>query len=68
MISLLFSLLVLLIFVYVAHLIIGALNIPENIKQIAYLIVALVVLLLILGQIGVIGGGYYPIGTPLLLR
>lgn len=66
MISLLVWLLVVLILVYIAHLIIGALKVPENIKQIAYLIVALIVLLAVLGQLGVIGGGSYSYGTPLL--
>jgi hypothetical protein len=49
LVGLLISALVLLIVVYVVHLIIDALGLPENIKKIAYLIVGLIALLVVLG-------------------
>ncbi len=62
MISLLVWLLVLLVVVYVAHLVIETLKLPENIKKIAYIIVGLIALLMILGQLGVTGSPW--VGTP----
>jgi hypothetical protein len=64
MISLLIWLLLLLIVVYVVHLVIDSLGLPENIRKIAYLIVALIVLLVVLSQLGILGGA----GPPVLLR
>jgi uncharacterized membrane protein YuzA (DUF378 family) len=44
MIEFLITLLVLAVVIYVVHLIIGMLNLPEQVKKIAYLIVGLVAL------------------------
>lgn len=54
MISLLIYLLVLLVVVYVGNLIIAELGLPENIKKIAYVIFAVIVLLMLLQHLGYI--------------
>lgn len=59
MISLLISLLVLLVVIYVAHLIVEQLGFPENIKKIIYIILGLIFLLVLLGQLGFIGPEYH---------
>ncbi len=51
MIALLIWLLGLLILIYVAHLIIAAVKLPENIKTVAYLIVAIVALVALLHKL-----------------
>jgi hypothetical protein len=58
MVSLLISLLVLLIVVYVAHLIVEQLGFPDNIKKVIYIILGLIFLLVLLGQLGLIGNAY----------
>lgn len=62
MIGLLVSLLVLVVVIYVFNLIVGMLNLPEQVKQIVYIIFGLIVVLYLLGQVGVIPTyGPYPI-------
>ena len=58
MISLLISLLVLIVIIYVVNLVIGMLNLPDNVKQIFYIIFGLIVLLSLLNQFGYVGGAY----------
>lgn len=52
MIELLVTLLLLAVVVYVVHLIIGMLNLPQTVKTIAYLIVGLIVLFALLNYFG----------------
>ena len=52
MIELLVGLLVLVIIIYVANLVIGMLNLPAQIKQIVYIIMAVIVLLFLLDFFG----------------
>lgn len=56
MIGLLITLIVLLVVVYVAHLIVEQLALPPPVKTIVYLILGLVFLLILLGQLGFVGG------------
>jgi len=53
MIELLLGLLVLVIIIYVANLVIGMLNLPAQIKQIVYIIMALIVLFFMLDFFGI---------------
>jgi len=52
MIELLVGLLVLVIIIYVANLVIGMLNLPAQIKQIVYIIMAVIVLFYLLDFFG----------------
>ena len=52
MIELLVGLLVLVIIIYIANLVIGMLNLPAQIKQIVYIIMAVIVLFFILDFFG----------------
>lgn len=53
MIELLIGLLVLVVIIYVANLVIGMLNLPAQIKQIVYIIMALIVLFFMLDFFGI---------------
>jgi hypothetical protein len=53
MIELLVGLLVLVVIIYVANLVIGMLNLPAQIKQIVYIIMALIVLFFMLDFFGI---------------
>ena len=53
MISLLITLLLFAIIVYVVYLIIGMVNLPEPIKRIVYIILAVIVLFWLLQTLGV---------------
>lgn len=57
MISLLISLLVLLVVIYVANLVIESLSLPPRIKTVVYLIVGLIFLIVLLGQLGFVTPG-----------
>ena len=61
MISILLSLLVLAVVIYVAYLILGYINLPEPINKIVTIILGLIFLLVLLQQVGLFGG-------PLLFR
>jgi len=52
MIELLVGLLVLVIIIYIANLVIGMLNLPAQIKQIVYIIMAVIVLFYLLDFFG----------------
>jgi hypothetical protein len=54
MISLLITLLVILVIVYIVHLIIEALGVPEPFRRIAYIILALVVIIYLLRLFGLV--------------
>jgi hypothetical protein len=56
MISLLISLLVLAVVVYVANLIVDMLALPQKVKNIVYIVLALIFLLALLGQLGLMPG------------
>lgn len=53
MIELLITLLLLAVIVYVVQLVIGMLNLPEQVKTIAYIIVALIALFYLLDKFGI---------------
>lgn len=53
MISLIVTLIVILIIVYIVHLIIAALGLPEPFSRIAYIVLALVVILYLLRVFGI---------------
>lgn len=53
MIELLITLLLVALVVYVVHLIIGMLNLPQQVKTIAYIIIGVVVLLWLLSYLGI---------------
>ena len=59
--SLLISLLILVVVIYVVNLIIGMLNLPDNIKQIFLIIFGLIILISLLGQLGIISTAAFPI-------
>jgi len=62
MIGLLIWLLVFLVVIYVAREVINSLGLPDNIRNVVFLILGLIALLVLLGQLGVIGGAaYYPL-------
>jgi len=52
MVELLIGLLLLVLIIYVVHMIIGMLNLPSQVKTIAYLIVGFIVLLYLLNLFG----------------
>ena len=52
MIELIISILLLLVIVYVVHMVIDALGLPGNVKNIAYLIVGLIALFWLLERFG----------------
>ncbi len=52
MIELLVSLLLLLVVIYVVNIVISSLNLPANIKTVAYIIVGVIVLLWLLQHFG----------------
>lgn len=53
MLTLLVTILILCLVVYAAHLLIRMLNVPETVKTILYLIVAVVAIVVLLRQFGV---------------
>lgn len=63
MISILIWLLVLLVALYIANMIVKACNLTPQVQQIAMAIVGLIFLLILLSQLGVLGGGMRPIAV-----
>jgi hypothetical protein len=63
MIGLLIWLVVMLVVFYIIRLVIAELGLPPTIVQIVYLVLGLVFLLLLLGELGVMGG---PVFAPLV--
>lgn len=57
MIDFLVTLLLLAIVLYVVHLIIGMLALPQQVKTIAYLIIGVIALLWLLSYLGIYSGG-----------
>lgn len=56
MISLLIWLLVFLAFVYIAKLIVDSMELEGNVRKIVYLILGLIALLILVSQLGLLGG------------
>lgn len=54
MVSLLITLLIALVVVYLVYLVMGYLNLPEPIRQVVYIIIALVVILWLLRTFGIV--------------
>ena len=64
MFDFLIAVILVLVIIYVVHMIIEALNLPANIKQIAYIVVGLIVLFWLLQFLGIWSGDLG--GRPLL--
>lgn len=60
MINLLVGLLILALVIYCVFLVVGMLPLPEPAKQIVVIILAIIFLLVLLRQLGILGGGGAP--------